>query len=71
MIGTDIIRYDIYGRNVRIANKIEKYGKEGRIVISQKTKELLEEHFPETYSYKNYINLVFSEEEMQTYKVAK
>jgi len=41
-MGTDIVRYDIYGEDVLIANKMESYGKKGHVQVSQKTKELIE-----------------------------
>jgi class 3 adenylate cyclase len=33
-MGTDIVRYDVYGRNVMIANKMESGGDPGRVMIS-------------------------------------
>lgn len=42
IIGTDIVRYDIYGRDVLIANKMESNGVEGNIMVSETTKKLLE-----------------------------
>lgn len=42
IIGTDIIRYDIYGINVLIANKMESNGERGAVTISESTKELIE-----------------------------
>lgn len=42
IIGTDIVRYDIYGENVLIANKMESNGKSGFVMISEATKRLLE-----------------------------
>ena len=41
VIGTDIIRFDIYGKNVAIANKMESEGVKGRINVSENTKLLL------------------------------
>jgi K+-transporting ATPase c subunit len=43
VIGTDIVRFDIYGPDVLIANKMESGGMSGRINLSVTTKELLEE----------------------------
>lgn len=34
IIGTEIVRYDIYGPDVMVANKFEEYGKTGAIHIS-------------------------------------
>lgn len=43
VIGTDIVRYDIYGRDVVIANKMESSGEQGRILVSSTTRKLLEQ----------------------------
>ena len=45
VIGTDIIRFDIYGKDVAIANEMESEGVRGRINISQKTKNLVENYY--------------------------
>lgn len=37
VIGTDIVRYDIYGPDVLIANKMESNGEKGRVMISEST----------------------------------
>lgn len=39
IIGTEIVRYDIYGKDVLIANKMESNGKEGAVMISESTKK--------------------------------
>lgn len=31
VMGTDIVRYDIYGEDVLIANKMESYGRKGHV----------------------------------------
>lgn len=36
------MRYDIYGKDVLIANKMESNGAEGNIMVSESTKKLLE-----------------------------
>ncbi len=38
VIGSDIVRFDIYGEDVSIANKMESNGVKGRIVVSHITK---------------------------------
>ena len=43
IIGTEIVRYDIYGPDVMIANKFEEEGKTGFIHISEATKEILDQ----------------------------
>ena len=40
--GTNIVRYDIYGPDVVIANKMESMGAPGRIHVSDVTKNLLQ-----------------------------
>ncbi|OMJ87976.1 hypothetical protein SteCoe_10216 [Stentor coeruleus] len=40
--GTNIVRYDIYGSDVMIANKIESCGIPGRILVSEATKNIVE-----------------------------
>ena len=49
VIGTDIIRYDIYGEDVSIANKMESSGQKGKINISGTTKELVQKNYPEEF----------------------
>ena len=41
VIGTDIVRYDIYGPDVLIANKMESNGEKGKVLISQFTFSLI------------------------------
>jgi len=40
-VGTDIVRYDIYGKDVYIANKMESNGLPGRVLVSEKTKNII------------------------------
>lgn len=42
VIGTDIVRFDIYGQDVVIANKMESSGESDMINVSKDTKELLD-----------------------------
>ena len=55
IIGTDVVRYDIYGPDVLIANKMESNGVEGNINVSETTKILLEKTRPEYYSFKEHM----------------
>jgi class 3 adenylate cyclase len=41
IIGSNIVRYDIFGSDVLIANKMESNGEQGRVVISEDTKKIL------------------------------
>lgn len=49
IVGTDIVRYDIYGNDVYIANKMESNGKPGMINVSEKTKKVIEAHYQNKY----------------------
>jgi class 3 adenylate cyclase len=40
--GTNVVRYDIYGPDVLIANKMESFGKAGSVSVSEKTKNLMD-----------------------------
>lgn len=42
VIGTDLVRFDIYGEDVVVANKMESGGEEGKINVSEQTRKLLE-----------------------------
>lgn len=41
IIGTKLVRYDIFGGDVLIANKMESNGIAGQVVVSEDTKRLL------------------------------
>jgi len=51
VIGTDIVRYDIYGPHVLIANKMESNGERGRIMISETTYKLVNDSYPNSFSF--------------------
>ncbi|CAG9325163.1 unnamed protein product [Blepharisma stoltei] len=50
--GTNIVRYDIYGRDVLIANKMESNGISGKIAVSEATKNLIENYRPGFFKFK-------------------
>lgn len=50
IVGVDLVRYDIYGQDVLIANKMESNGTIGQIMVSNDTKKLLEKD-PEGCNY--------------------
>ena len=50
-MGTDIVRYDIYGKDVVIANKMESNGEKGKVQVSEKTKELIEMNFSNYFAF--------------------
>ena len=51
IIGTDIVRYDIYGKDVLIANKMESNGKPGHINVSEIVKDFLEQKLDNVYFF--------------------
>ena len=51
IIGTDIVRYDIYGKDVVVANKMESNGVEGNIMISEATKIMLEKDKEQGFNF--------------------
>lgn len=50
-MGTDIVRYDIYGRDVLIANKMESNGEAGKINVSENTKNIIMKNFPDNFMF--------------------
>ena len=43
IIGSKVVRYDIFGEGVLIANKMESNGIPGRVCVSGETRALLEQ----------------------------
>lgn len=41
VIGKSVVRYDIYGKDVLLANKMESNGERGRILLSEPLKNVL------------------------------
>jgi class 3 adenylate cyclase len=44
--GTNIVRYDIYGPDVLVANKMESGGAPGRVNVSDRVRDVLEKTAP-------------------------
>ena len=59
--GTNIVRYDIYGADVLIANKMESNGEAGKVVVSEATKEYLEDYVPGKYLFDIYKEIHISD----------
>ncbi|CAD8115088.1 unnamed protein product [Paramecium sonneborni] len=51
VMGTDIVRYDIYGPDVLIANKMESNGVKGFVHVSQETKTFLEQDYDDLFNF--------------------
>ena len=50
-IGSKVVRYDIFGEGVLIANKMESNGAPGHVCVSEDTKELLRKNFDHSYNF--------------------
>ncbi|CAD8100728.1 unnamed protein product [Paramecium sonneborni] len=57
VMGTDIVRYDIYGPDVLIANKMESNGMKGFVQVSQQTKKYLEEDYSHLFKFELNVTL--------------
>lgn len=51
------MRYDIYGPDVVIANKMESNGQEGNVQVSEVTKDLVERSFPGQFHYHKFADV--------------
>ena len=51
IIGTSIVRYDIYGIDVHIANKMESEGTSGSVKVSEATKNILYAGWPKSFTF--------------------
>lgn len=49
IVGTEIVRYDIYGKDVYIANKMESNGMPGRILISENTQNIISNKYSDLF----------------------
>lgn len=58
VIGTDIIRFDIYGPDVLILNKLKHGGAENKLCVSQTTRDLLEKLDTTSYVFEGHKNIV-------------
>lgn len=61
VIGTKLVRYDIYGPDVLIANKMESGGEPGRINVSDVTKAILEKGSPGKFIFEHNQDLYVKE----------
>ena len=71
IMGTSIVRYDIYGTDVLIANQMESNGIPGKIVISETTKSFLEKAQPKCYTYKFHTKVKTLERTCEAYELIK
>ena len=67
--GTKVVRYDIYGTDVQIANKMESSGESGKVCVSEVTKSLVEDYMTDSYlfEFKEEIVIASSNLSLSTY----
>ena len=51
IIGSNIVRYDIFGSDVLIANKMESAGAQGKVCVSEDTRKMVIERQPDKYRF--------------------
>lgn len=61
--------FDVYGKNVTIANKMESQSERGRINVSTATKEFLEKSEACEFEFEDGKIVSINEEEITTYLV--
>ena len=68
VIGTEVIRFDIYGSDVVLANKMESNGEKDRVNVSETTKNILSDNYKD---FKFDFNQVvrYGKKEMNSYFV--
>ena len=70
IIGSSVVRYDIFGKDVLIANKMESEGTPGRINISLETKKLLEsKKMPFKVSFNKEVHIDLVEQNIKCYLI--
>ena len=52
--GKNIVRYDIYGNDVYIANSMESNGKAGHIAVSNATKIMIKAYRPTLFEFEEF-----------------
>lgn len=71
MIGTNIVRYDIYGPDVMIANKMESSGRVGNVQVSEDTKVLIDKYIYYDFDEEREIELKSLNRKINGYFVIK
>lgn len=71
IIGTKVVRYDIFGQDVLIANKMESNGKQGCVCISDGTYALLKQNqfIVDTLDFTEHDSFEVGERKIQSYLV--
>ena len=70
IIGSSVVRYDIFGSDVLIANKMESAGTPGRINISEETKKILEsKDMPFSVSFNKEVHIDAANRDIKCYLI--
>ena len=67
--GRSIVRYDIYGNDVYIANQMESNGVAGSIAISHSTKTLVNRYRPSLFSYTEHKKVTIFDNPIKIYLI--
>ena len=65
--GKTIVRYDIYGNDVYIANSMESYGKSGNIAVSKTTMNIVRAYRPSMFTFQEYRTVEIFEQVIEMY----
>jgi len=57
IIGSNIVRYDIFGSDVLIANKMESSGLNGHVCVSEDTRRIVMENQPDKYKFEKHVTV--------------
>ena len=71
VMGTSIVRYDIYGTDVLFANSMESCGIPGKIIVSESTKNFLEKGMPKKFKYKFHTEVKILERTCKAFELVK
>jgi len=73
IIGSNIVRYDIFGSDILIANKMESSGAEGRVCVSEDTKKIVIEYQPDRYKFQKHdtVNISNLDRKIKEYVVSR
>lgn len=67
IIGTGVVRYDIWGTDVLFANKLESSGTSGRIHLSNPTKKMIEEIFTKSKQIRSELDEKYPTPQIEKY----
>jgi len=73
IIGSNIVRYDIFGSDVLIANKMESSGAQGKVCVSEDTRKMVLEQQPDKYKFEKHatVNVEYLEKKVKEYIVTR